>query len=46
MLEGHIKYSPEEVKDMYYTLLSPGNKYELKMPVYREYFKKLNQQGV
>ncbi len=37
MLEGHIQHSPEEMKDMYFTLLARGKKYDIEMPVYESY---------
>lgn len=34
MFEGHVQHSPDEMKDMYFTLLQIGKKYEVEMPVY------------
>jgi hypothetical protein len=52
MFEGHIKHSLFEMKDMYYTLLSEGNRFGIKMPIYqgyetsvREYFKSLSERN-
>jgi 2-dehydropantoate 2-reductase len=52
IFEGHIKHSPFEMKDMYYSLLSEGKKYGIKMPVYegyeesvQEYFKTLSERN-
>lgn len=39
MFEGHVRHSPDEMKDMYYTLLEQGKKYEIPMPVYQDYQK-------
>jgi ketopantoate reductase len=39
MLEGHVKHSPEEMKDMYFTLLAQGRRYGITMPVYEGYQK-------
>lgn len=48
MFEGHVRHSPEEMKDMYFTLLAQGKKHGIKMPVYEgyleyvsDYFKKI-----
>ena len=50
MVEGHIKHSPEEIKDMYFTLLAQGKKYGIRMPVYEgyhtyviDYFRKMDE---
>jgi 2-dehydropantoate 2-reductase len=37
MFEGHVQHSPEEMKDMYYTLLAEGKKYNVAMPTYASY---------
>lgn len=37
MFEGHVHHSPDEMKDMYYTLLDLGKKYKVDMPVYSGY---------
>ena len=37
MFEGHVQHSPEEMKDMYFTLLQLGKKYKVDMPVYSSY---------
>jgi 2-dehydropantoate 2-reductase len=37
MFEGHVQHSPEEMKDMYFTLLALGKKYEVDMPVFSGY---------
>lgn len=37
MFEGHVSHSPEEMKDMVYTLLNLGDKYQVNMPVYKGY---------
>lgn len=37
MLEGHVKHARDEMRDMYFTLLSMGKKYGIKMPVYEGY---------
>lgn len=39
MFEGHVRHSPDEMKDMYFTLLAQGKRYEVPMPVYQEYEK-------
>ena len=39
MFEGHVKHSPAEMKDMYFTLLAQGKKYGIKMPVCEGYQK-------
>jgi ketopantoate reductase len=39
MFEGHVKHSPEEMKDMYFTLLAQGKKHGIRMPVYEGYQK-------
>jgi len=39
MFEGHVRHSPDEMKDMYFTLLAQAKKYEVPMPVYQEYEK-------
>ncbi|PKN88952.1 MAG: ketopantoate reductase family protein [Deltaproteobacteria bacterium HGW-Deltaproteobacteria-1] len=48
MFEGHVQHSPEEMKDMYFTLLAQGKRHGIKMPVYEgyleyvsDYFKKI-----
>jgi ketopantoate reductase len=50
MFEGHVKHSPAEMKDMYFTLLAQGKKYGIKMPVYEgyqqyvsDYFRKIDE---
>lgn len=50
MFEGHVKHSPEEMKDMYFTLLAQGKKYGIRMPVYEgyqkyvlDYFRKMDE---
>jgi ketopantoate reductase len=37
MFEGHVRHSPDEMKDMYFTLLAQAKKYEVPMPVYQGY---------
>lgn len=37
MFEGHVQHSPNEMKDMYFSLLELGKKYEVDMPVYNGY---------
>jgi len=37
MFEGHVQHSPEEMKDMYFTLLNRREKYGIDMPVYKAY---------
>jgi len=37
MFEGHVRHSPSEMKDMYFTLLVKGKQYGIKMPVYESY---------
>ena len=37
MFEGHVQHSPDEMKDMYYTLLDQGKKFSVDMPVYNSY---------
>jgi 2-dehydropantoate 2-reductase len=37
MFEGHIRHSPTEMKDMYFTLLAQGKKYGVEMPIYKGY---------
>lgn len=37
MFEGHIRHSPDEMKDMYFTLLAQAKKYKVPMPVYQDY---------
>lgn len=39
MFEGHIRHSPDEMKDMYFTLLAQAKKYEVPIPVYKDYQK-------
>jgi hypothetical protein len=39
MFEGHVRHSPDEMKDMYFTLLAQGKRYKVPMPVYQEYEK-------
>ncbi|PKO04952.1 MAG: hypothetical protein CVU41_14420 [Chloroflexi bacterium HGW-Chloroflexi-3] len=41
--EGHVQHSPEEMKDMYYTLLQLGKKYGINMPVYESYLPYLKE---
>lgn len=37
MFEGHVQHSPDEMKDMYFTLLESGKLYGVDMPVYESY---------
>lgn len=37
MFEGHVQHSPDEMKDMYFSLLALGKKYEVDMPIYEGY---------
>jgi 2-dehydropantoate 2-reductase len=37
MIEGHVKHSPVELKDMFYTLLDEGNKLSMQMSTYKRY---------
>jgi 2-dehydropantoate 2-reductase len=37
MFEGHVQHSPEDMKDMYYTLLAQGKKYDIEMKTYESY---------
>jgi ketopantoate reductase len=37
MFEGHVTHSPDEMKDMYFTLLAQGKQYGVEMPVYESY---------
>ena len=39
MLEGHVRHSPAEMRDMYVNLLSVGREYGIKMYVYESYRK-------
>lgn len=41
--EGHVQHSPEEMKDMYYTLLQLGKKYGINIPVYESYLPYLKE---
>ena len=37
MFEGHVQHSPEEMKDMYFTLVAMGKKLKVEMPTYSDY---------
>lgn len=37
MFEGHVQHSPNEMKDMYFSLLALGKKYEVDLPIYEGY---------
>lgn len=37
MFEGHVQHSPDEMKDMYFSLLALGKKYGVDMPVCESY---------
>jgi 2-dehydropantoate 2-reductase len=37
MFEGHVQHSPDEMKDMYFTLLALGKQYKVNMPIYEGY---------
>jgi ketopantoate reductase len=43
MFEGHVKHSPEEMRDMYDTVLAQGKKYGITMPVYEGYQKYVSE---
>ncbi|MFH1853591.1 MAG: 2-dehydropantoate 2-reductase N-terminal domain-containing protein [Candidatus Neomarinimicrobiota bacterium] len=43
MLEGHVKHSPDEMKDMYFTVLSLARQYDIAMPVYEGYQKHVEE---
>ncbi|GAI73383.1 unnamed protein product, partial [marine sediment metagenome] len=52
MFAGHVKHSPEEMKDMYFTLLALGKQIGIRMPVYEgyqnyvlDYFRKMGGQS-
>jgi len=37
MFEGHISGSPDEMKSIYYDVLTEGEKYRINMPVYKSF---------